>query len=89
LDQSRLLHQQETIVETQDRQLKLRFCKNYLSNSNCILVINGFDYGAVFRIGESLWATEEGFFGQCYFTVLVGFIAVIYEGFSGRLYLCD
>jgi hypothetical protein len=34
LDQSRLLHQQETIVETQNRKLKMGFCKNYLSNNN-------------------------------------------------------
>jgi hypothetical protein len=54
-----------------------------------LLVINFFGYGTVFRIGKCLLATEEGLFGQSYFTVLVDFITLFYQGFSVGFHLVD
>ena len=61
LDQSGLLHQQETILQIINK-LEIRLFI-ILSKDN-ILIIDRFSYGAVFRISESLWTTEESFLGQ-------------------------
>ena len=84
LDQSGLLHQQETILQIIN-QLEIRLFI-VLSEDN-ILIIDRFSYGAIFRISESLWTTEESFLGQSYATFVIELVTLFYQRFTGRLYL--